>query len=49
MRVTTQNNRENDVELLFPETMPWFVTFYLRTLALTVDGVSRGKHTFSQV
>ena len=49
MRVTIQNNREHDVELLYLETMPWLVTFYLHTLALTVGGARRGKHAFSQV
>ena len=47
MRVTIQNNGEHDVEILYLETMPWLVTFYLHTLALTVDGVHWGKHAFS--
>lgn len=42
LRVTLRNLRDHDIELLYVETMPWFVTFYLHTLALTINGVRRG-------
>ena len=33
------NNRNSDpVDLLWLETMPWFITFYLHTLEVKVDG-----------
>lgn len=42
LRVTLQNSRKHDINLLYVESMPWFVAFYLHTLTLTVDGVRRG-------
>ncbi|EIN14492.1 GPI transamidase component GPI16, partial [Punctularia strigosozonata HHB-11173 SS5] len=36
-----QNTLDEDVQLLYTETMPWLVTFYMHTLDVTLDGVPR--------
>ncbi|EJC98354.1 GPI transamidase component GPI16 [Fomitiporia mediterranea MF3/22] len=41
LAVSIWNNRPHDLRLLYVETMPWLVTFYLHTLDLTVDGQKR--------
>ncbi|KAF9263700.1 GPI transamidase component GPI16 [Marasmius fiardii PR-910] len=39
--VTLRNNGPNDVEVLYLETMPWLLQFYLHTTTIYVDGVPR--------
>ncbi|KAL5501912.1 GPI16 [Sanghuangporus vaninii] len=43
LTVSIQNNRADDLQILYVETMPWLVTFYLHTLDLRVDGQKRDE------
>ncbi|KAH8108540.1 GPI transamidase component GPI16 [Phellopilus nigrolimitatus] len=38
LSVSIKNNRPYEMQLVYVETMPWLVTFFLHTLELTVDG-----------
>ena len=42
LTVSIKNNRPDDLQLLYVETMPWLITFYLHTLDLRLDGQKRG-------
>ncbi|KAL0574317.1 Subunit of the glycosylphosphatidylinositol transamidase complex-like protein [Marasmius crinis-equi] len=41
LRVTLKNNGPDDLKVLYLETMPWLLQFYLHTTAIHVDGVPR--------
>ncbi|KAI5120462.1 hypothetical protein M0805_008509 [Coniferiporia weirii] len=41
LSVSIKNNRAHDIHLLYVETMPWLVTFYLHTLEISVGGQRR--------
>jgi GPI-anchor transamidase subunit T len=41
--VTIQNLQSDTVGLLYLETMPWFVQFYLHTLKIHVDDLLRSE------
>jgi len=41
LSVQVKNNLETDVSVIYLETMPWLVQFYIHTLKLTVNGIGR--------
>ncbi len=43
LSVSITNNLPDEATVLYVETMPWFVQFYLHTMSLSVDGRQRGK------
>ena len=41
--VNLQNNRNDTVKISYLETLPWFITLYLNTLDVRLDGTPRRK------
>jgi GPI-anchor transamidase subunit T len=41
LSIALQNVLDEEVQLLYAETMPWLVTFYMHTLKVSFDGIQR--------
>lgn len=41
--MTIRNNRRSTLQVVYLETMPWLVQFYLHTLRISVNGDARGE------
>ncbi|KAK1227433.1 Subunit of the glycosylphosphatidylinositol transamidase complex-like protein [Marasmius sp. AFHP31] len=42
LQIALKNNGPKDVKVLYLETMPWLLQFYLHTMSTEIDGIARG-------
>lgn len=42
------NHRAVDMQVIYLETLPWHIQFYLHTMKITVNGERRGKDSISR-
>ncbi|KAI3596768.1 pigt protein [Moniliophthora roreri] len=49
MALVLKNNGPDTIQLLYLETMPWLLQFYLHTIAIHANGVRRGNDLISNI